>query len=81
MTISHVGAYERGRMTTKKLTAQQLKGLIISIGEARKLLGADAKDLTDEDIAQQVLLLNEYAVHILKTLALQKNHYNYIDSK
>lgn len=76
MAISHVEAYERGRMTTKKLSAKQPEGLIVSVGEARKLLGSDAKSLTDDEIEQQVLYLNELCIQILKALDLQKNHYN-----
>ena len=72
MTISHVEAYERGRMAIKKLTAKQLDGLIISVGEARKLLGASANNLTDMQVALEVLTLTEYAINITKYQKLQE---------
>lgn len=58
-------------MTTKKLKAKQLEGLIISVGEARKLLGESANNLTDNDVALQVLALTEYAINITKYQKLQ----------
>lgn len=56
----------------KKLTAKQLSELIVPIGEARKLLGVSARDLTDEDVALQVLVLHKFAYNIIKSLNLQK---------
>lgn len=48
-------------------TAAQLAGgLIISVGEARKILGADAKNLSDEEIIQEVYLLNDAIMSLLK---------------
>lgn len=59
-------------MAIKKLTAKQLDGLIISVGEARKLLGASANNLTDMQVALEVLTLTEYAINITKYQKLQE---------
>jgi len=51
----------------KQPTATQLaQGLIMSVGEARKKLGADAKELTDEQIATQLMEMEELAHELLK---------------
>jgi hypothetical protein len=53
--------------TPKKPTAVQIaEGLVMSIGEARKLLGADAKDLDDDQIAILLIELEELAHHLIK---------------
>lgn len=59
-------------MAIKKLTAKQLDGLIISVGEARKLLGASANHLTDMQVALEVLFLTEYAINITKYQKMQE---------
>lgn len=50
----------------KGLTAAQLsQGLIISAGEARKILGAEAKGLTDSDLEElifELTLLSQQAL-------------------
>lgn len=50
----------------KRLTAAQLSALPISVGEARKLLGAD-ETISDEDVAQEILLLTELARVAIKS--------------
>lgn len=47
-------------------TAQLTEGLIISTGEARKILGATAKHLTDDELAKQILVLSDLAHDLLK---------------
>jgi len=59
---------------TKLLTAVQLEALPISIGEARKLLGKDSLGTSDNEVAQQVLHLNEMAVIVYKNIDLHKMH-------
>jgi hypothetical protein len=63
-----------GKVMTKisnKLTAAQIvSGLIISVGEARKLLGKDARGLTDDDIALYVMSLTEIAPELLNASIL-----------
>lgn len=46
--------------------AQLAEGLIISVGEARKLLGADALGMSDNEIAVLILRLHEIAPDLLK---------------
>lgn len=41
--------------------------LIISIGEARKILGVDAKGQTDDEIAKEILELTDLAQILLNT--------------
>lgn len=51
----------------KQPTAVQLaEGLVMSVGEARKKLGVDAKELTDEQIAIQLIEMEELAHELLK---------------
>lgn len=38
----------------------------MSVGEARKKLGADARELSDEQIALQLIEMEELAHHLLK---------------
>lgn len=48
-------------------TAKQLaEGLIISVGEARKLLGAEYESLTDDEVALVILALSDVAPVLLK---------------
>lgn len=51
----------------KGLTAAQLsQGLIISVSEARKILGAESKGLTDSDLEELVFelsLLSQQVLH------------------
>lgn len=58
------------KITNRPTTAQIVAGLIISVGEARKLLGVDAKGLTDDDIAQFVISLTDIAPELLNTSIL-----------
>lgn len=52
----------------KKTSAAQLASmLIISAGEARKILGADAKDMTEEDIVLLIVQLQEIARMLIYT--------------
>ena len=46
--------------------------LIITVGEARKILGADANNRTDEQIAKEIIELNELAHILLNTSFLPK---------
>lgn len=41
-------------------------GLIISVGEARKLLGKHAQNMSDDEIAMLILELHEIAPSLLK---------------
>lgn len=51
----------------KQPTAAQLAGgLIISVGEARKVLGGDAKDLSDDEVIVMIYELSEIAQTLLK---------------
>lgn len=52
----------------KPLTALELKSLPISIGEARKLLGAENQSIDDEAIALLIMSLNELAIFTLKNI-------------
>jgi hypothetical protein len=45
----------------KPLKAEQLSALPISIGEARKLLGADQDTMSDDEVARKILLMSELA--------------------
>jgi hypothetical protein len=56
------------------LTAVQLQALPISIGEARKLLGNDALTMTDNEVALQVLTLNELAIFVSNNINFLKVH-------
>ena len=50
----------------KGLTAAQLsQGLIISVGEARKILGAEAKGLTDTDLEELIFELSLFSQQVL----------------
>ena len=52
---------------TKGLTPSQLaEGLIISVGEAKKVLGKDAKGLSDDEIAEHILLFADLAQTLIK---------------
>lgn len=46
--------------------AELAEGLIISVGEARKLLGKDAQNMSDDEVALLVLELHEVAPTLLK---------------
>lgn len=56
----------------KPLSAVQLNALPITIGEASKLLGPVTNNLSDEYVAQKILLVSELARILAKTLYLQK---------
>lgn len=56
------------------LTAAQIQALPISIGEARKLLGNEVVNMSDEEVALQVLALNEMAIILYKNIDLHKMH-------
>lgn len=64
-------AMATSKNSQKKPTAAELvAGLIISVGEARKLLGVDAQELTDDDIALLVLSLADLAPELINTSIL-----------
>lgn len=46
--------------------AQIAEGLIISVGEARKILGAEARGLSDEQVAAQILIMADLATELLQ---------------
>lgn len=49
------------------LSAIQLaEGLIISVKESRKILGKVAKEISDEELAKQILILSDIAPILLK---------------
>lgn len=59
------------KKSQKKPTAAELvAGLIISVGEARKLLGVEAQELTDDDVALLVLSLADLAPELINTSIL-----------
>lgn len=41
-------------------------GMIISVGEARKILGTDAKDLSDDELIAEIYAMSEIAQALLK---------------
>lgn len=47
--------------------AQRADNLIISVGEARKILGADANGLGDEELMAAIYELSELAQALLNT--------------
>ena len=57
-------------MKSKKIqepTVTQLsQGLIISVGEARKILGAEGKDLSDNQIVMFILDFSDFGSMLLK---------------
>jgi hypothetical protein len=59
---------------SQQLTASQLQALPISIGEARKLLGDDVQNMSDEEVAQLVLSVNELAILLCNNIDLHKMH-------
>lgn len=64
---------------SKRLKVAQSQGLIVSIGEASKLLGVDGKNMSDDDVAWQILCLSQLATMLIKTMDLQENNYNCIN--
>jgi hypothetical protein len=61
---------------TNGLRADQLKGLPITVGEARKLLNLTEREASDDDVAQEIFRLCKLGKTILRTLDLQENNYN-----
>lgn len=53
------------QIVEKPTPAQIVAGLIISVGEARKLLGTDARGLSDDEIALLVVSLADVAPELL----------------
>lgn len=51
----------------KKKTRLPLN-LIISIKEARKILGVEAQDMSDAEVEEKVLDLSDLAIQLLKEL-------------
>lgn len=50
-----------------------MESLIISVKEARKLLGKTAKNMTDEEIEKTIIDLNFIAKHALKDIQENKH--------
>lgn len=64
----HQGPQQVAETKCVGLSPHQLgASLIISVGEARKILGVDAKGRTDDEIAQEVLELTDLAQKLLNT--------------
>jgi hypothetical protein len=60
-------------MSAPSLTISNLSSsLIISVGEARKILGVDAKGRSDDEVAKEVLELTDLAQKLLNTSILPK---------
>ena len=60
-------------MNTPSIDTTNLSSsLIISVGEARKLLGVDANGLTDDELAQAILEMTDLAQKLLNTSFLPK---------
>lgn len=53
------------KQQTQPTIAQLAGGLIISVGEARKILGADAKGRSDDELIAEIYELSEVAQAIL----------------
>ena len=53
-----------------KLTTND--SLIISVGEARKLLGIDGQGMTDEELSAEIALLQELAIEVIKIKNIEK---------
>jgi hypothetical protein len=70
MTNTAISSSEvnKNALPTLSLTSS----LIISVGEARKVLGVDAKGRTDDEIAKEVLELTDLAQKLLNTSILPK---------
>lgn len=47
--------------------------LVISVGEARKILGKQAEILSDDQIIELILSLTDIASHILQLKSVPKN--------
>ena len=60
------------KQQTQPTIAQLASGLIISVGEARKLLGADAKDRGDDELVAEIYALSDIAQASLKLPLLSK---------
>lgn len=55
------------RNAVKQPTAAQIaRSLVMSVGEARKILGVDAKELDDDQIAILLIEMEELAHHLIK---------------
>jgi Ca2+-binding EF-hand superfamily protein len=57
---------------TQELSADQLNGLPISIGEARKLLQSAGSKMSDEDVARKIMQMSEFGRIVLRALDLHK---------
>lgn len=66
------GKAENPESKLKPTAAQLVSGLIISVGEARKLLGSDAKELTDDDIALLTISMAGIAPSLLELSTMQR---------
>jgi len=56
------------------LTASQIQALPVSVSEARKILGNGVSNISDDEVALQVLALNELAIILYKNIDLHKLH-------
>ena len=46
--------------------------LIISVGEARKLLAIDGDGMSDDELSNQIALLQELAIEVIKVKNIEK---------
>jgi hypothetical protein len=66
MSIDNLSQSKARPKAPKQPTAAQLTGgLIISVGEARKVIGEDAKGLTDDELIMKIYELTELAQKLL----------------
>lgn len=50
-----------------------LGNLIVSIKEARKILGKDAKNMTDKDVSSLITAYDDIATLIIRNYTIPKN--------
>jgi hypothetical protein len=63
-------ASQNGSNDIKVRNYGTVSNLIISVGEARKIIGVDAKGRTDDEVAKEVLELTDLAQKLLNTSIL-----------
>jgi AAA+ superfamily predicted ATPase len=54
----------------RKLSAFQLQHLPISVWEAKKLLGSVTENMSDDDVAQKIILMSELGRLVMRTFDL-----------
>lgn len=67
-TKSTAKGSQKAHRQPEELTPSQLaSGLVISIGEARKILGTDAKQYTDDELTLHIFEMTQLAQYLLNT--------------